>query len=98
MVARALAVRTIYSATRSIRVIVAGLSFVVVFHESQHVGRQLAQASLLLRHKFGKHIVAVCAIFENGGDPRRPMSKFLDLDGLIHNQTIRAQPASRAYR
>ena len=58
MVAGALAVRTIYRATRSIRIIVAGLSFIVAPDESQHVRRQLAQASLLLRRKFGKHGIA----------------------------------------
>ena len=42
--------------------------------------------------------MAVFTIFHDDSDPGWTMAEFFDLDGLIHNEAVGAQPASRTNR
>ena len=43
-------------------------------------------------------VLAVVAVLEDGREPRRPVRELLDLDRLVENHAVRAEPAARAHR
>src|SRR5262249_12040408 len=75
-------------------IVVGGIGFVVAPHKRQHRCRQFAQTGLLLGGVVREHVVTVLAVFDDGCQPGGTMCKLLDLDWLIHDQAVGAQPAS----
>src|SRR5579862_3040159 len=96
--ARALAVGAINRAADAVGIIIGGHGFVVGSNECEHRATQFAQASFLLGSELGEHVVPVFTVFHDDGDPGRTMAEFFNLDGLIHDETVGAQPTPSTNR
>src|SRR5215469_7886486 len=94
MEARRFAVRLFDWTADTMWIVVGRIGFVVAPHKHQHRRRQFVQTGLLNGGVVREHVVTVLAVLDNGCQPGGTMRKFLDLDWLIHDQAVGAQPAS----